>query len=358
MDFRVREAGPADFEAVRGCMDEVFRETAGQKVSGFDRALWEWQYLGTELPSLIVIAETEAGLCGYYHSLRFRMRLQGRPARAAMVQDVGTLSAYRGRGVFREMGGFALERLRADGVDFIYTFPNARSLPSFVRNHHYRIVARVPVYLAPLDLGALLAGRFRLGAAGPWLGRALDPVVRAVTARSRALDPGEEILRLDRVDEELAQLATDFTHGVPVGLVRDLRYLRWRFLEKPAGGYTVWALARNGRPSAYLVSRSVELFGSRTLLIMDLGAREGEVRALRRLIRGRLEAERAGGSAAAVVMGLHPVFSSLGRLGFVRVPERFNPRPFNLLTHGLAMDDPVLGRPSAWHITLADWDVF
>src|SRR5437667_4627369 len=114
------------------------------------------------------------------------MRFRDQPAVGAMVQDVGTLSAYRRQGVFRAMGGFALERLRAEGVDFIYTFPNARSLPSFVRNHGYAVVARVPVYLAPLDLGALLGSRLRVGAPGRWLGRLLQPLVHALTPRTPA----------------------------------------------------------------------------------------------------------------------------------------------------------------------------
>lgn len=354
----VREAGPADHEAVRRCMDEVFRETAGQKTQGFDRTLWEWQYLQNELPSMIVVAEAEGGLCGYYHALRFRMRFRGQPATAAMVQDVGTLSAYRRQGVFRAMGGFALERLRAEGVDFIYTFPNARSLPSFVRDHRYAVVARVPVYLAPLDLGALLASRLRLGAPGRWLARLLEPLVRALTLRTPALERAEEVVRLDSLDDRFEPLVHDFARGRRVGLERNLRYLRWRFLDKPTGDYKVWALARDGRLSAYVVTRPATLFDTRCTLLMDLGCLAGEEAALRRLIRTRLEADERDGAVLGVAMGLHPQLGELGKLGFVRVPERFNPRPFNLLARELAESGPELFDPSAWHITLADWDVF
>ncbi|OLB12560.1 MAG: hypothetical protein AUH07_07850 [Gemmatimonadetes bacterium 13_2_20CM_70_9] len=59
-----------------------------------------------------------------------------------------------------------------------------------------------------------------------------------------------------------------------------------------------------------------------------------------------------------MTMGLHPAFGELRRLGFVRVPQRFNPRPFDLLARGLAESGPELFEPSVWHVTLADWDVF
>ncbi len=45
--FQVREVGPADYEAVRACIDEVYRETGAHKTQVFDRALWEWQYFRT-----------------------------------------------------------------------------------------------------------------------------------------------------------------------------------------------------------------------------------------------------------------------------------------------------------------------
>jgi len=356
--FLVRQAGPADYEAVRRCMYEVFRETAGQKTPEFDRTLWEWQYLRSELPSVIVVAEAEGGLCGYFHALRFRMRFRGQPAMGAMVQDVGTLSAYRRQGVFRAMGGFALECLRAEGVDFIYTFPNARSLPSFVRDHRYAVVARVPVYLAPLDLGTLLASRLRLGAPGRWLARLLKPLVRALTLGAPALERAEEVVRLDSLDDRFEPLVQDFARGRSVRLERNLRYLRWRFLDKPTGDYTVWALARDGRLSAYVVTRPAALFDTRCTLLMDLGCLAGEEAALRRLIGTRLEADEREGAVLGVAMGLHPQLRELGELGFVRVPERFNPRPFNLLARELAESGPELFDPSAWHITLADWDVF
>jgi hypothetical protein len=45
-------------------------------------------------------------------------------------------------------------------------------------------------------------------------------------------------------------------------------------------------------------------------------------------------------------------------MGLIRVPERFNPRPFNLLTRVPSGTEPPRMLDSArWHITLAGWDV-
>jgi GNAT superfamily N-acetyltransferase len=338
-------------------MAQIFSETASLKTEVFDRKLWEWQYLKNELPSLILVAEGADGICGYYHALRFRTRLRGRPAVGAIVQDIGTRSDYRLRGVFRALGAFALERLRAEGIDFIYTFPNARSLPSFVHDHRYSPVCRVPVYLAPLDLGALLGSSLHLGASARGLGRFLGPLARALTVHAPALERGDEVVRLGSDDSRLEPFIRDVTVGRDVSLERDLAYFRWRFFDKPTDEYTVWALARGGRPSAYVVTRPAMLFGLRCTVLVDLGCVTGEDLALRRLVRARLAADASEGAVLGVTMGLHPQLRDLNELGFLRVPNRFNPWPFNLLVRPLASNGPELLDRSAWHITLADWDV-
>jgi hypothetical protein len=57
-------------------------------------------------------------------------------------------------------------------------------------------------------------------------------------------------------------------------------------------------------------------------------------------------------------MGLHPALRRLRRLGFVRVPEQFNPRHFNLAVKPLVIPQPdALLHGDRWLVTLTDFDV-
>ena len=80
---------------------------------------------------------------------------------------------------------------------------------------------------------------------------------------------------------------------------------------------------------------------------------------------GLTESLREVGVAAGPVehapqqgLGLHPFLPRLATAGFIKVPERFTPRPFILLGKILDAELPsdVLA-PASWMITLADWDV-
>ena len=116
-------------------------------------------------------------------------------------------------------------------------------------------------------------------------------------------------------------------------------------------------LRRGGQLVAFAITRSALLFDSPATMFMDFGCRTGEAAALRRLVSARMDADRRAGHALAVVMGLHPQLADWRKIGFLQLPERFNPRPFNLIVKQL---DGGIGAldPASWLITLGDWDVF
>jgi hypothetical protein len=353
--WHAREAVPADYDQICAINWDILRETEGQKTAGFSRKLWEWQYLQTEEKSLITVADDHGTIAGYIHGLRFPYRWRGKRIIGSMTQDAATVPAYRRQGLLRAVHAFAREEFARTGAPFSVGFPNHRSFPDYVRTK-YTVVAKVPVYVCPLDLGRVLGAR--AGAVGRMVGAAANPIYRALFARRPALAAGEEVVRLERFDADIEPVSRDFADMVVVAIDRTARFLNWRFIDKPTHEYAAWALRRGGRLVAYVVTKDGVLYGNPALILMDLACRAGEEDALLRLIAHRLPAAQAAGAAGAVTMGLHPFLPRLARLGFQRVPERINPRPFHFVAKGLVADcDPAVFEARSWFVTLADWDV-
>jgi hypothetical protein len=353
---RVREATPADGAAIRTCMLEILAETGGLKGPGFGAPLWEWQYVHGLHPASGVVAEDGDRVLGYIHIPIVDLRIHGRLLLGATIFDVATLAVCRGQGVFREMGACATEAMRRRGVELAYIFPNHRSMPSFVRNDTYTFIACCPVRIRPLDVGAVL--RTRLGPLGALLGAPATAAWTALAVRHRRLAAGEEVIPIPAPGPDVEAVAREFSADVRATLDRSARYLTWRFLEKPTREYTLWGLTRGGQLRAYVATRLAPLFGTTCAMVMDLGCRRGEEAALLRLVSARLDAEHANGAALGVAMGLHPFMPRLAAAGFVTVPERFNPRPFNLLAKAFRPGIPADAfEPASWLITLADLDM-
>src|SRR5438477_585095 len=100
--WEAREATPADYEQILAINREILVETAGQKIAGFSRALWEWQYLRPEERSLVSVADDHGTIAGYMHGLRFPYRYRGgrggRAARALRPDDRARDARVRGHG--------------------------------------------------------------------------------------------------------------------------------------------------------------------------------------------------------------------------------------------------------------------
>jgi predicted N-acetyltransferase YhbS len=352
----VREATAADYDGIFACMQTIQADTAAQKAVGFNRDLWDWQYVRTTRPTSITVAEEAGRLVGYFHLLLLDMYHAGRVVLGGLIQDVATHPDMRGRGLFREVGRVAIESMRARGVKFAIGIPNHRSLHSFVHNHGYAMPGRMPVYLLPLDVGAVLASR--LGVLGRVAGAVASPLYRGLRARPRPLAAGEVVARLDTIPDEISEVSAAFAGRVTTAVVRSASYLRWRLVEKPTHEYSVYGLRREGQLVAYVATRVADLLGTRCLLLMDLGCRDGADASLLRLVSARVEAARAEGLGMVVTMGVHPFFATLRGLGFVRAPERFNPRPFYFIVKPLADDlAPEVTSLADWLVTLVDWDV-
>ena len=352
--WQVREATVADYAGIRACMVDILQETEGQKTTGFGQEFWEWQYLKTEEPSLIVVAEDGGIIRGYFHIVMLPVRYHGRRVLGGLIQDVATLKAYRREGTLPAMNLFARDLLWNRGGSFVFGFPNYKSAPIFGRVYH--TITTVPVHVRPLDLGRVLADRF--GTAAGMVGTLAGPLYRALLVRRMPLARGEDVVALNRFDEEAEQVAREFAEPAVVFVERTARFLNWRFVEKPTREYGIWGLRRDGRLRAYLVTRTGTLYGTRCVIVMDLGCLKGEEPALLRLLAARLAAEQLTSATACVLEGLHPFFQQLRRLGFVRVPDRYNPRRVIFQAGAPAPDMGTdLFEAQSWFVSLADWDV-
>ena len=356
--WKVREAKPAEYEAIRAHMGGIFAEVGGEKASAFGRALWEWQYLNEDFPAVIVVADDGGNLCGYFHLPIFPIRYGERETRAAVTQDLGTLPAYRRQGMMRALDTFGRELLTQRGVEVVYGFTHEISFRGFTSKGVYSLVTKVPIYVRPLNFARLLAGPLRLGPFGTALGAIAGPLYRAARARPIPVVPPAEVVALERFDDEVDALSAEFVAAVRIGLRRTARYLNWRFFEKPSGEYAAWGLRRDGRLRAYVVTRVGQFFGADSLVVADLGCARGEEQALLALLGTRLAAGEQDGLGLSLTIGLHPIFTRLGSIGFLRVPERLNPRLRYFSASALS---PAVGAdlfdPRGWLLTFADWDV-
>ena len=176
-------------------------------------ALFAWKHdANTFGPSPMWVAEVDERIVAFRTFLRWEFVRGGEVVRAVRAVDTATDPAYQGQGLFRALTMHAVDRMREDGVAFVFNTPNDQSRPGYLRMG-WRDVGRIPA-----------AFRVANGTAIQRLARARVPAERW----SQPLPAGEPVERwLARVDRD--------RYGSATGHVRHLRtrvtddYLRWRY---------------------------------------------------------------------------------------------------------------------------------
>lgn len=261
---------------------------------------FDWWFSQNPAGSLMSVARADAGVIGVAAHSLFRMVLGGRESLATFSVHATTTAAARGKGVFVGLERKHEAEAEARGAAVVLAFASAPT---------------APLFLGPLGWTAI--GRPRIWA---------RPLPRASFRRGGA----ETVERFDLEGDAAARWANH--------VVRDARYLNWRYLESPrdyvayrsAGGYAVLGHKRHrGQPIA---------------LIADL------VGPVPRLLRACVAGVKPGTRVLFALPGPgeHAAYAASG----------FVPTPMTLNFMGKALAGELDTDPTAWRFTLGDTDFF
>jgi GNAT superfamily N-acetyltransferase len=258
---------------------------------------FDWWFGANPEGSLVKVALVDGKVAGASSHMLARMVVGGAERVCSFACHAVTTPAARGLGIFTELQRALEEEAQERGVEVVLGFGNEVTNPTFFGR-----------------LGWSNIGYYRI-----W-GR---PVVR----------------RRPQSPANLA-VAGDAAAGWPNHIVRDERYLHWRF---------------EGSPRPYVAIRSAKghavvwpakPFGSRTIAVLsDLVAPRSETAALLR--------RAAGVSESSAIFGLP---APEQRRAFAAAGFMPTHRKVNLIGRGL--NGPLDLDPQAWRFTLGDADYY
>lgn len=338
----------------------ILTEVGAHNVEIYNQAYWDWQY--KDLPSgksFVYAAWDGDKIIGYYHVPAYKCSINGEEKLIGNIQDVAVNPNFRGVGLFRQLAEFANADLDASEVDLIYTFPNDKSIRTFLKYNNFKQVSRVPAYIRPVKAGGILKSKINLFGLEQIPGWIADQTINLF---SKSINiPDASVETATEISDDLETLFTEYNSSFENHLVRDKAWLDWRYLKSVRGKHHILALRESGKLTAAVVLKEDEMLGNPSLLIMDFAYSKGKEESLLYLInqvRKRQELTDFR-SNLIFVSGLAPALSLLSSIGFFKIPEKVNPRVLNLLTRSSSnLQESSLEKENNWLLTLGDWDVF
>lgn len=352
------ELGNSDLPNLIEAIARIGRETGSHNQDIPDQELWNWQY--KELPtgtSYIYVASHDGDIVGYYHIATYDFLAGEQKLRIGQIQAVAVSPSFRGQGLFRRLADFAHEELMVH-VDLIYTFPNDRSIHTFLKYNDYQTVTPLPMFLLLLKTAEIIRSKVKLFGLETIPGGVVDLWGKL---KRKSLSSGETVSVRPSFDDAALGVFKKFQNAHTLRLLRNRDYMNWRYLDTPKGQHFIVGLERYGELKSVAVLKYEELFSTRGLLVVDF-AYEGDPADLNKLLGSlpRLFGNDLPHEAAFIlVSALTPAVKELKKVGFISVPQKLIPRQLNLLTRWMRTSSDIdIHDPSLWLVTLGDWDVF
>jgi hypothetical protein len=209
--------------------------------------------------------------------------------------------------------------------------------------------------LDPAQVIEHLSGSSMLGS----LGAGAHAVTRVVAKTLRRdLHSNSTIVQLEGFDERCDALWEAARRDNLGMVIRNRRYLRWRYTDRPDAKYSLFGMERGSELAGILVARTTTRNGLRWGYVVDfLIARDSADGVLAMLVHAALEEFRRSGAAAASCYASDPYCRrTLMYHGFIRVPQR-DPIHLSLKARSRRSDVAQFAASQRWYITMGDGDL-
>lgn len=208
---------------------------------------WQFERNPTGIAN-VHLAVSAGRLVGVVSHSALRTYVGGRELIVPFLHNVDTHPDFRRRGVFSTLVKASERYVECAGAGLMLGVPNGESMPIFVDRLGWgslpgpRVSVRVsrPFSLAAQWFGARRTSKPRPSADSGRLGA---PLKRGLALR--------EVEGFGSWADDLWQVAKP---TAPPTVISGAEYLNWRFLEKPEGRYTCFAVTRLGEPVGYVVT--------------------------------------------------------------------------------------------------------
>jgi hypothetical protein len=254
----------------------------------FDRKMtigeWRWKYLGGEkgrVYSSLAIDDGSGEAIAHYGGVMHRMVFRGKEMYGLAIGDVMVHPGFRGLRLFKRVASLLPQVSSEDGIRMGYGFPNDRAM------------------LLPEKLG---------------LYERIEELREAVKEAEFHRGPFRYLYKLfplDYSDERIDDLWEASGGWHTLSVIRDRRYLVWRYKNHPLFTYELWGLKR--RAGRSLKGLAVLRKNNEEVMIMDYVCKKEDMRILFEKLENAVSA--SGGKRLRLWA---PPFlaDDFGRLGF------------------------------------------
>jgi hypothetical protein len=333
---------------------EFIREAFPAHVSQRLIAQWTWRYEASPLASaegsILDFIRVGGKVVGMNPGFLLKMWMGGIECVGASRGGWVVHPDYRGRNLWQRL---KVKPAIVPPVQFGWS-----RLPARVNAAVNWLSDPVKPLLRVLDAGPLVAHFTRTRQLAP-IGTFASAAAHLVSKplRRTAGSRNHTVVRFDVFDGRIDALWERARRSGGAMVVRDCRYLNWRYCERPDATYMHYGLERGSDLDGFLVARLRTFQGMPWGYLVDFLTAENSSDALSSLIGEAIDEFRRRGVAAVVCYATDAAArNALFRRGFFPVPQR-KPIRFVRFLRAARTDLARFSAMGAWYLTMGDGDL-
>jgi len=335
----------------------------GAAVSGKDsevanQSFLDWQYYNNPAGDVVTWVARDDGrsrLAGSYSVIPLRMKINDRIVTGSLSMNTQTHPEYRKQGIFKTLGEKTFDSCRSRNILLTIGIPNNNSYPGFTGALKFADVGSRQLLIRPFSARFVVDKLIK----NKLLNKVVLPFanagIRTLSARgvfNRSIDRNIRIEGTTDFGPEFDLFWTQISGNYRNMVVRDSKFLNWRFVRCPTRKYTTFKAMMDGEMVGYAVA-SIDKHHSydcRVSFIVDLMVhpRTDRRSVCKALV---LNVERWAMASKVDFIGMHlstheDLYRILKKIGYIRVPDRLVGAPQALIirphSEELVGDDQIM----------------
>jgi GNAT superfamily N-acetyltransferase len=342
------------------------------KLSGIERTdeHWFWEYKNNPFGHLIGVAEHNGQIVGHMALIPIYMKIGEEAIIGSQAVDLVVHPKFRRQGMFLAIGKMLTKEAGKEGIDITYGFPNEPAHSGHLK-YGWFDVCKVPLLVKPINMNKMVnfldrykmirfLNRYKISR--NIIKLILTIILATISFFSRIFNRIEdndnlrnvEIRTIESFDDRIDDFWKKVSRNYTMIVIRDKKYLNWRYFEKPNVKYTVLLAEKNERILGYIVLRSRNEKKLRLGYIVDLFASSDKKVIIQALVLKAIKHFREQNVDIIICMMLKnsPFYRILRYNGFISVRSN----KFIARVNSSERSETSFKDQTKWYITMGDSD--
>jgi len=228
--------------------------------SAYKMNRWLWEYKNNPYGYLIVVAEHNGNIVGHMGLFLIEIKVGNKIIMGSQACDLCVHPDFRRQGMFLAIGKALMRKASDEGVFLTYGFPNEPAYYGHIK-YGWFDVFKIPNAFIYFNTYNALIKKYeklrRIENLTKPLSKILDYYFLKCTRtlqRDFLSINNIKISKVSYLDENINKFWCNVSKDYDIIVVRNSKYLNWRFFDRPNVDYDVFLAEKAGQIEGYLVS--------------------------------------------------------------------------------------------------------